>query len=93
MKSLLWWCICLLVVGSQQTVDGRTGELHPKSIATLYLPAASQQQKTPPKNYRLPTTDYRLPCQDSSPACLNTLGALAVENSREIAVLEQAIQL
>lgn len=93
MKSLLWWCICLLVDGSRHTVDGRTGELHPKSIATLYLPAASQQQKTPPKNYRLPTTDYRLPCQDSSPAGLETLGDLAVENSREIAVLEQAIQL
>lgn len=92
MKRLLCWCICLWVVGSQHTVDGRSCEPRLRLSSALQTPA-TQQPNPPNKNYRLPATDYRLPCLDSSPSCLETLSHLAVQNSREIAVLEQASQL
>jgi hypothetical protein len=54
---------------------------------------SSRQPNPPDKNYRLPSTVYRLPCQNSSPACLRTLGDVAVRNNLEIRTLDQAIQL
>lgn len=78
-----------MVVGSQHTVDGRACESGSKFSSER--PPRAQQPSN--KNYRLPSTDYRLPCQDSSPACLHTLGDLAVRHNLEIRTLDHAIQL
>jgi AraC-like DNA-binding protein len=91
-KSLLWWCICLLVVGSRHTVDGRNSEPRLKFWADVHQITTRLEQTPSDKNYRLPTTDYRLPCQDSSPACLRTLSDIAVRNNLEIRTLDQAVQ-
>jgi hypothetical protein len=40
-----------------------------------------------------PATEPVLPCLDSSPACLERLSALAVEQSQELKVLDEAIKL
>jgi inner membrane protein len=87
------------VVGGQWSVAGNTtvvggqwlviGKNTPSSPATdLRQPATNHR---PPATSSPPPATSHLPCSDSSPTCLNTLGDLAVENSREIAVLEQAI--
>jgi hypothetical protein len=70
MRSLLCGCIWLWVVGSQYTVDGRTGEPRLKFRADVHQTTARLKQNPSDKNYRLPSTVYRLPCQDSSPTCL-----------------------
>ena len=49
--------------------------------------------RPPTTSHQPPATDHQLPCLSSSPTCLTTLSHLAVQNSREIAVLEKAIQL
>jgi hypothetical protein len=91
MRTFLCWCICLWVVGSRQTVDGRNCEPRLRLSSALQTPAT--QPNPPHKSYRLPTTDYRLPCEDSSSNCVNNLVTLAMKNSRQLVVLEQAIQL
>lgn len=78
-----------MVDGSQHTVDGRACASGSKFSSEL--PPRAQQPNN--KNYRLPSTDYRLPCQDSSPACLHTLGDLAVRHNLELRTLDHAIQL
>ncbi len=100
MKHLLWLCICLLVIGSSPAEArsrnlevGREEETPLKFLPRLYQATAASQPNPPGNNFRVPTSDFRLPCQDSSPTCLTTLSHLAVQNSREIAVLEKAIQL
>ena len=52
----------------------------------------AQSLGTNTANRELPTANA-LPCLSSAPTCLQALGNLAVQNSREIAVLEQAITL
>jgi Outer membrane efflux protein len=90
MRSLLCWCICWWVVGSPAVVAGGWW-----SVAGEEKMVSSRCQKTVAPgaiDSHLPATNH-LPCQDSSPACLQTLGDLAVQHSREITVMEQAIQL
>ena len=90
-KPLLCWCIWLLVI--------ENGQLRIDNFAATHIPVFIAPQSTlrplHPKlsilNFQLPINT--LPCTDSSPVCLTTLSHLAVQNSREIAVLEKAIQL
>jgi hypothetical protein len=105
MRNLLWWCICLLlnsgVVSGQWSVVGNTtvvgGQWSVIGKNTPSSPAAHLRQ--PATDHRLPTTSSQspptshLPCTDSSPTCLAMLGDLAVQNSREMAVVKQAIAL
>jgi hypothetical protein len=91
MKRLLCWCIWLLVI--------ENGQLRIDNFAATQIPVFIAPQSTlrplHPKfsilNFQLPINT--LPCTDSSPTCLNALSDLAVQNSRELVVLEQAIQL
>ena len=80
MRNLLCWCIWLLSISSLFAV-------HSSQSSTK-----AQSPGTTTANRELPTANA-LPCQDSSPVCLTTLGDLAIQSSRELAVLEQAIQL
>lgn len=93
-------------VGSQWSVVGNTTSLSPM---LNYQPAAADAHQPatdhrPPTTSSQPATDHQppatnspatdhLPCTDSSPTCLQTLSDLAVQNSREWAVLGQAIAL
>lgn len=96
MKRLLWWCICLWVVDSPlQVVSGQWSVVGITAFGDKVPSRAlrnRQVQEIPPTGHRPPITDH-LPCQDSSPTCLNALGDLAVQNSREMAVVKQAIAL
>ncbi len=91
MKRLLWWCICFLVVGSPPVVAGGWWSV----AGTNTFGDTSRSTQAPaatPANHQPPATSH-LRCTDSSPICLQTLGDLAVQNNREIAILEQAIKL
>lgn len=96
MRSLWLLCICLLVVGSQHLVaGGRWSVVGKKALGervTSSTPRYTQIQGQPATSHQSPTTGH-LPCQDSSPTCLQTLGDIAVKNSRELAVLQKAITL
>ncbi len=92
MRNLLWWCIWLQVVGSLSVVAG--GWWSVAGTNTFGNTSRSTQaQEATPANHQPPATNHYLPCTDSSPTCLQMLGDIAVQNSREIAVLAQAIKL
>jgi hypothetical protein len=87
------------VMGQKTVVPGAMDSLQPATShqppATPIFPATSHQPpatQSPIPSHQPPTTSH-LPCTDASPTCLNTLGNLAVQNNREIAVVEQAIAL
>jgi hypothetical protein len=83
-----------VVAGSQALVAGDrwsvAGAKFFENTGASYVRQNTQGHQS--TDHRPPTTGH-LPCSDSSPACLQTLGDLAVQHSRELAVLKQAIQL
>lgn len=91
MKRLLWWCIWLLLIENGQLRIDSYAAVAPPVSRGLVRAQRMPQSLLSTLNYQLSIN--ALPCSDSSPTCLQTLGDLAVQNSREIAVLKQAIAL
>lgn len=85
-RKFLWWCICWFV-SSSLSIASCPAQALPRPIPAEKMDAPQEE------NNGQRTTDHGLPCLDSSPVCLQTLSDLAVQNSREIAVLDQAITL
>lgn len=104
MRKLLCWCIWLLVIESgqlriencvaaTQSVSGGEFCAQTKSQPEARIVNSQLSILNSPEfsivNSQL--SIHPLPCSDSSPACVQNLSELAVQNSRELVVLEQAI--